>query len=85
MGDRNGNLTTLTYSNGYLTQIADTYGRTVTLGYTNQHLSSVVDPLGRTTQFQYDTKFRTPTRITDPDGKVTPLYLQFALSDDQED
>lgn len=70
MGDRNNNVTSLTYSNGLLTQISDTYGRTLQFGYTNHHLETITDPLGRTTQFQYDSKFRTPIRITDPNGKA---------------
>lgn len=70
MGDRNNNVTSLTYNNGLLTQITDTYGRSLSLGYTNHHLETITDPLGRTTQFQYDSKFRTPIRITDPAGKT---------------
>jgi RHS repeat-associated protein len=71
MGDRNGNVTTLTYTSGKLTQIQDTYGRSLTFTYASQHLQSITDPLGRTTTFQYDSQFRTPIRITDPDGNIT--------------
>ena len=70
MGDRNNNVTSLTYNNGLLVHITDTYGRSLLLGYTNKHLATITDPLGRTTQFQYDSKFRTPVRITDPAGKT---------------
>jgi RHS repeat-associated protein len=72
MGDRNGNVTTLTYNpgSGLLIQITDPYGRSLNLGYSSQHLTTITDPLGRTTQIQYDSRFRTPIRITDPAGKV---------------
>jgi RHS repeat-associated protein len=68
MGDRNNNVTSLTYNNGLLTQISDPYGRTLTLGYTNKHLATITDPLGHVTMMQYDPKNRTPIRITDPLG-----------------
>lgn len=71
MGDRNQNVTSLSYSNGLLVLITDTYGRSLSLGYTNQNkLATVTDPLGRTTRFQYDAQYRTLTRITDPAGNV---------------
>ena len=71
MGDRNQNVTSLTYSNGLLVQITDTYGRSLTLTYTNNHkLWVVTDPLGRTTKFQYDPQYRTLIRITDPTGNT---------------
>jgi len=71
MGDRNTNVTSLTYSNGLLSLITDPYGRSLQLGYTNQNkLASVTDPLGRVTRLQYDARFRTPIRITDPAGNV---------------
>lgn len=71
MGDRNQNVTTLSYSNGLLVLITDTYGRSLSLGYTNQYkLDRVADPLGRVTRFQYDSQFRMPVSITDPAGKV---------------
>ncbi|TAK99830.1 MAG: RHS repeat protein [Verrucomicrobia bacterium] len=70
--DRNGNVTTLSYSNGVLVLVTDPYGRSLSLGYTNgNHLARVTDPLGRVTRFQYDAQFRVLTRITDPDGKLT--------------
>ena len=53
--DRNGNTTTLTYTNGDLTSVTDTYGRSMTLTYNAQNkLASVTDPAGRVTTFQYD-------------------------------
>jgi RHS repeat-associated protein len=71
MGDRNQNVTSLSYSNGLLVKITDTYGRSLKLGYTNNHkLSVACDPLGRATKFQYDPQYRTLVRITDPDGNT---------------
>jgi len=69
MGDRNHNVTTLSYAAGLLTQISDTYGRTLHLAYTGGKLTSVTDPLGRTTTLQYDPRNRSPIRITDPAGQ----------------
>ena len=69
--DRNNNTTSLTYTNGDLTSITDTYGRSLILSYTSQHkLATVTDPLGRTTTFTYDTPGRQLRRITDPAGKT---------------
>src|ERR1043166_3685507 len=71
MGDRNQNVTSLTYSNGLLVQITDPYARALMLAYTNSSkLATITDPLGRTTLIQYDSLFRVPVRVTDPDGKV---------------
>lgn len=69
MGDRNNNVTSLTYTGGQLTQISDPYGRTVHFGYTNDNkLAIITDPLGRVTLIQYDPRYRSPIRITDPLG-----------------
>lgn len=71
--DRNGNVTTLTYSYlGYVISITDTYKRSLTLAYDgNLNLSSVTDPMGRTTTFGYDPKGALLTTIKDPAGHVT--------------
>jgi RHS repeat-associated protein len=73
MGDRNGNVTYMTYnSGGRLALVTDPFGRTVQFTYNSgNHLSSITDPLGRVTQFQYDALNRMPTQITDPLGNVT--------------
>jgi RHS repeat-associated protein len=69
--DRNGNTTTLQYTSGDLTEIADTYGRVLTLTYGPRHkLASSTDPLGRTTTFTYDPSGRQLESITDPEGKT---------------
>jgi len=71
MGDRNGNVTSLTYSNGLLTQVTDPHGRSLYLGYTNNSkLTTIADPLGRVTRIQYDSLFRAPIMITDPAGRT---------------
>ena len=65
--DRNFNTTTLSYTNGNLTEITDTYGRRLTLSYNSQNkLATIVDPLGRLTTLEYDPTGRRLTKITDP-------------------
>lgn len=72
MGDRNDNVTSMTYANGLLQSTADPYGRTTQYTYNPANeLSSVTDPMGRTTTFQYDPSNRVPTSITDPLGQTT--------------
>jgi len=70
MIDRNGNTTTLTYTGGNLTAVADTYGRTLTFAYNAEnHLDQVSDPVGRVTTFQYDSTGHKLTQLTDPVGQ----------------
>jgi RHS repeat-associated protein len=73
MGDRNQNLTTMSYNpSGLLTSVTDPYGRSLQFVYNaSNKLSSVTDPLGRTTTFQYDSLARMPVLITDPLGNTT--------------
>jgi RHS repeat-associated protein len=67
--DRNGNTTTLTYTGGLLTGIANAYGRSLALSYNSQnHLASVTDPLGRVTTFHYDSTGRNLASVTDANG-----------------
>jgi RHS repeat-associated protein len=72
MGDRNNNLTTMSYNaNGLLATATDPFGRTLQFTYNaSNKLSSVTDPLGRTTTFQYDALDRMPVTITDPMGNT---------------
>jgi RHS repeat-associated protein/uncharacterized repeat protein (TIGR01451 family) len=71
ISDRNQNKTTLTYANGNLIAITDTYGRSLNLAYDGSgHLSSVTDPLGRTTRLEYDGTGRQLAAITDPIGNT---------------
>jgi|GEM_PF-1592447 len=72
MGDRNQNITTMTYNaNGLLTSVTDPFGRTLQFTYNaSNKLSSVTDPLTRTTTFQYDSQARMLTQITDPAGNT---------------
>jgi RHS repeat-associated protein len=70
--DRNNNVTTLTYTDGNLALITDTYGRSIQLNYNgNHHLTTVIDPFGVTTTFSYNANGNLLTAITDPTGKTT--------------
>ena len=72
MGDRNGNITSLTYSNGLLTQVTDPSGRSLYFGYSGvPKLTTIEDPLGRVTRIQYDSLGRAPILLTDPVGRTT--------------
>ena len=76
--DRNNNTTTLTYSNGNLASITDTFGRSLTLGYNGQNkLISITDPLLRTTTLQYDSTGRQLLQITDPQNKFIQYNYNF--------
>jgi YD repeat-containing protein len=76
--DRNGNTTTLTYTNGDLTSVTDTYGRSITLTYNSQRkLEAIADPAGRLTTFQYDSTGRQLTKITDPIGNTIQYSYNF--------
>jgi len=70
MGDRNQNITTLSYNpGGQMTTVTDPFGRTLQFTYNSSNkVSSVTDPLGRVTTFQYDPQDRMVTQITDPLG-----------------
>jgi RHS repeat-associated protein len=65
--DRNGNTTTLEYTDGLLTRIVDPFARALELTYTlDRHLQTVSDPASRNTLLEYegpDLK-----KITDPEG-----------------
>jgi len=66
-----GTSTTLTYTGGLLTRIADTYGRFLTLSYNaGRKLSAITDPRGKVTAFQYDSTNTRLLRIIDPTGKA---------------
>jgi len=52
--DRNGNATTLTYNDGLLAKIKDTFGREIKLTYNSDNkIETITDPLGRTTRIEY--------------------------------
>jgi RHS repeat-associated protein len=54
--DRNGNRTTLTYTNRLLTGVADTYGDQFSLQYDALgHIIQATDPVGRVTTYTYTT------------------------------
>jgi RHS repeat-associated protein len=73
MGDRNQNITTMTYNGGgLLASVTDPFGRALQFTYDGSNkLSTITDPLGRTTTFQYDPLERSPVQITDPLGNTT--------------
>lgn len=52
--DRNGYVTSLSYTGTQLTSITDPAGRTLTPTYSGTHLASVTDPLGRKIAYSYD-------------------------------
>lgn len=69
--DRNNNTTTLTYTDGNLTSITDTYGRRFTLTYNCQKkLASIIDPLCRTTKLRYICQGRKLVKVIDPAHKT---------------
>jgi RHS repeat-associated protein len=72
MSDRNGNVTTYTYSGGNLTQVTDTYGRALQFTYNaSGHVTAVTDPAGRITRFTYDSTGHMLSTVTDPLGSTT--------------
>jgi len=83
--DRKGNTTTLTYTDGRLTQITDTYGRQVSFTYdANDKIETITDPLGRTTQLEYDSIGTKLQRITDPEGYTIDYSYNFKFQVDQK-
>ena len=76
--DRNNNVTTLSYTNGDLTSINDTYGRSLALRYdARRKLIAITDPLGRTSTIAYDLTGRKLISVTDPEGKATKYGQNF--------
>lgn len=67
MVDRNGNITTLSYTGSNLTSITDTVGRTITLAYSGNRITSATDPLNRVWTYEYETGSGL-TKVTDPNG-----------------
>jgi RHS repeat-associated protein len=52
--DRNGYVTTLSYSGSQLASVTDPAGRSFTFTYTGSHIASVIGPGPRTESFTYD-------------------------------
>lgn len=68
--DRNHNVTSLSYADGNLTSISDTYGRQLTLVHDSRSkLIFITDPLLRTTTLEYDSTGTQMLKITDPEKK----------------
>jgi RHS repeat-associated protein len=69
--DRNGNTTTLTYSEGRLTTVTDPSGRKLSFAYNAAGtVSSITDPAGHVEKFEYDSSGNL-TSATDPRNDVT--------------
>jgi RHS repeat-associated protein len=72
MADRNGYLTTLTYTGGLLTKVTDQAARTLTLSYTGALLTKVNDDqTGRNVLFGYNDGSGNLTDVTDVNGGNT--------------
>jgi RHS repeat-associated protein len=67
--DRNGNATTLTYSEGLLEKVTDPSGRSLTFAYVGAHIHTITDPMGRTTTFDYEASGNLK-EATDPMGRT---------------
>lgn len=52
--DRNGNTTTLGYTNGQLSSVTDASGRSLAVQWTGTNVTKITDPLQQTVQFGYD-------------------------------
>jgi RHS repeat-associated protein len=69
--DRNGNATTLTYTEGKLTTVTDPAGRKLSFAYNAAGLvSSITDPAGHAEKYEYDAS-NNLTVATDPRGDAT--------------
>lgn len=69
--DRNGYLTSLSYSNGRLASAADSAHRSLVFGYdASNRLSTVTDPANRVVRYGYDPAGNLST-VKDPAGNVT--------------
>src|SRR5262249_49219784 len=71
MRDRNGNTTTLQYTEGNLTSVTDPVGRSITLEYSGSQITRITDPLGRSWQYGYAGSLVQLSSVTDPVGNVT--------------
>ncbi|NRF68875.1 RHS repeat protein [Aquincola sp. S2] len=70
--DRNGNVTSFSYTGSLLTQLTDPYNRTLLFTYNAQgKLQSITDPLGRVTTFIYDSSGAQLQQVVDPLGHAT--------------
>ena len=69
--DRNGNQTELSYLNGLLERVEDTYGRQASFQYdVANRLIRIIDPAHRATEFSYD-GFNNLAGVVDPLGQQT--------------
>ena len=69
--DRNGYVTTLSYTSGRVSTVTDPAGRSLSFSYDGSgRLIGVKDPAGRSVSYGYDTA-NNLTSVTDPAGNVT--------------
>jgi len=75
IADRNGNLTTLTYTGTLLTMVSAPDGRDLVFSYnTDSRLSQVTDPLGRTIDLNYDLAGNLVSVVDVADAETTYTY-----------
>jgi len=67
--DRNGNVTTLAYTEDNLTSITDSTGRTISIGVNGGKIESITDFAGKTWSLSYHTPSGLLASVTDPLGK----------------
>ncbi len=81
MVDRNGNVTTLTYTGNTLTRVTDPLQRSLVFEYTGNRITKVTDPLGRIWKYAYNTLAGHLSDMTDPLGNTTRYtYDNFRLT-----
>ncbi len=67
--DRNGNFQQITYENGRIKQVADSFNHKMDVTYTGDFITSVKDNLGRIYQYQYDNQYNL-IRYINPAGEA---------------
>ncbi len=74
ISDPNGNLITMAYTGGLLTQVSDNFGKAISIGYNPQgRIETVTDPKGKTVSYEYLNADL--TKVTYPDRPADRLDL----------
>jgi len=77
INDSNGNQTTLSYANGLLDIVTDTYGRQASFEYDSQNrLIRITDPIGRVTELGYDDRYNLIT-VKDPHPSTPDIIYEY--------
>ena len=81
ISDPNGNLLTLTYTGGLLTQVSDNFGKSLSIQYNAENrISSIIDPKSQSILYEYTNGDL--TRVTYPDQNfISYAYLNHSLTD----